>query len=128
MNVTSTSETQAISQSAWKQLQLDQARQFAERAAQNARALQAKASAAQSVANHAQESARTLKVEANQAQGVAVQADRNVRSTESYNQIGPQVLTRVTQAAEAQTAAPAQTQPTVNTQGETIGTVINVTA
>lgn len=130
MAVTSTSGAQAVTQSAWKLLQLEQAKQFAERAAQNARALQSKASDAQSEADRAQENARTLRVDANQAQSVAVQADRGVRSTESSSQIGSQIVMKVTQAAQALEAAPAQTQtpPTVNTQGETIGTVINVTA
>lgn len=128
MAVTSTSGTQAVAQSAWKLLQLEQAKQFAERAAQNARALQSKASDAQSQAERAQENARTLRVEANQAQGIAVQADRSVRSTESASQIGPQIVREVTQAVQAKEAAPIQTQPTVNTQGETVGTVINVTA
>lgn len=128
MAVTSTSGVQAVTQSAWKLLQLEQAKQFADRAAQNARALQAKASDAQTEADRAQENARTLRVDANEAQSVAVQADRGVRSSESSSQIGSQIVMKVTQVAQAQKAAPAQTPPTVNTQGETIGTVINVTA
>lgn len=148
MSVTSTSGTQSITQSAWKALQLEQAKQFAGRAAQNARALQSQASAAQGEAMHAQENARTLKMEAGQAQSVAVQADRGVRSAEASSQISPQIVRTVAQAAQAtapaQAAAPVQTtaavqtpivapaqtppQPTVNTQGETVGTVINVTA
>ena len=130
MAVTSTSGTQAVTQSAWKLLQLEQARQFAERAAQAAHALQSKASDAQTRADRAQENARTLRVEANQAQGVAVEADRGVRSTESSSQVGQQIVLKVTQAAQAQEAAPVQTPPppTVNTQGETIGTLVNVTA
>jgi len=76
-------------------------------------------------------------VKADQAQGVAVQANRDVRSSESYGQVGTEVMARVAQAAErpvtpvtaeATVAAQPQTAPTVNTQGETIGTVINVTA
>jgi len=131
MAVTSTSGAQAVTQSAWKSLQLQQAKQFAERAAQNARTLQSKASNAQNQADRAQETARTMKVDANEAQSVAVQADRGVSATESSSQIGPQIIKEVTQAAQAQvTATPVQTQtaPTTNTQGETIGTVINVTA
>lgn len=130
MAVTSTSGTQAVTQSAWKVLQLEQAKQFAERAAQNARALQSKANDAQSQAERAQENARTLRVDANQARDIAVQADRGVRSTESSSQIGSQIVMKVTQAVQAQETAPPQTQttPTVNTQGEAIGTVINVTA
>jgi len=140
MNVTSTSGTQSITQSAWKALQLEQARQFAERAAQDARALQSQASAAQSEAGRAQQNALTIKIEADQAQNVAVQADRGVRSAQASNQIGPEVVRTVAQAAQitavaqtvAQTAAPTPVktapQPSVNTQGETVGTVINVTA
>lgn len=128
MAVTSTSGAQAVTQSAWKLLQLEQAKQFAERAAQNARALQSKANDAQNAADRAQENARTLKVDASQAQSVAVQADRGVRSTESSSQIGSQIVMKVTQVAQAQETAPAQAPSTVNTQGEAIGTVINVTA
>lgn len=134
MAVTSTSGTQAITQSAWARLQVEQARRFAERAAQNARSMQSKANDAQSAAQQAQENARALRVEANQARSIAVEADRGVRATESSSQIGPMVVNEVTQAAQSagvvRTAAvaPAQTAPTVNTQGETIGTVVNVTA
>lgn len=128
---TSTSGTQAVTQAAWQSLQLQQAKQFAERAAQNARTLQAKANDAQNQAERAQENARTLRVDANKAQNVAVQADRGVRATEATSQIGPQVVNKATQVAEAQVSATVtqtQTTPTVNTQGEAIGTVINVTA
>lgn len=134
MAVTPTSGAQAVTQSAWKSLQLEQARQFAERAGMNARMLQSRASAAQSEAERAQASAQSLSVKANQAQGIAIQADRNVRSSESYGQIGTEVMARVTQVAERQVTAEVvvsaqpQTAPTVNTQGETVGTVINVTA
>jgi hypothetical protein len=128
MAVTSTLGTQAVTQSAWASLEVEQARRFAERAAQNARAMQSKANDAQNSADRAQDNARTLRVEANEARGVAVEADRGVRATESASQIGPQIVREVTQAAQALETAPTQTQPTVNTQGETIGTVINVTA
>lgn len=130
MNVTSTSGTQAVTQSAWQQLQQEQSRQIAERAAQNAIALQSKASDAQNEANRAQERAQTLRVEADQAQSLAADADLSVRITESSSQIGTQIVRKVTQAAQAQETAPVQAlpTPTVNTQGETIGTVINVTA
>lgn len=134
MAITPTSGAQAVTQSAWKSLQLEQAKQFAERAALSARTLQARASAAQGEADRAQASAQSLSVKADQAQGIAIQADRNVRSSESYGRIGAEVMTRVTQAAERQVSVEAtvsvqpQTAPTVNTQGETVGTVINVTA
>jgi hypothetical protein len=137
MAVTPTSGAQAVTQSAWKSLQVEQAKQFAERAAMSARTLQARASAAQSEANRAQANAQSLSVKADQAQGVAVQANRDVRSSESYGQVGTEVMARVTQAAErpvtpvtveATVATQPQTAPTVNTQGETIGTVIDVTA
>lgn len=133
VGVTSTSGTQSVTQSAWKLLQLEQTRQFAERAAQNARALQSKASDAQSAADRAQEYSRTLRVKADMAQSVAVQADRGIRTAESSSQIGPGIISEITQAAQPAVAVPVQTptqpaQPTVNTQGETIGTVINVTA
>ncbi|HEX5364287.1 MAG TPA: hypothetical protein VFW59_08445 [Gallionella sp.] len=137
MSVTSTSGTQPVTQAAFQQLQLAQARQFAERAAQNARSLQASANSAQAAADQAQENAKSLSVDASQAHDVALQAARNVQSTESANQIGPQVLGTITQAAQTPAVAvpaptpsstPAPAQPTVNTQGQTIGTVINVTA
>jgi hypothetical protein len=129
MAVTSTTGTQAVTQSSWKVLQLEQAKQFAERAAQSARAMQEKANVAQTVADRAQENARTLRVEANQAYSTAVEADRGVRSAESSGRVGEQILVKVTQiAAQPQPVAQETVPPTTNTQGETIGTVINVTA
>lgn len=129
MAVTSTSGTQAITQSAWAQLQVDQAKRFAERAAQDARAMQSKANDAQSIAERAQENARSLRVDANEARSIAVEAQRGVQASESSRQIGPQVVSEVTQATTQTTdATPVQAAPTVNTQGETIGTVVNVTA
>lgn len=135
MAVTSTSGAPAVTQTAWKSLQLEQAKQFAERAAVNARMLQAKASAAQNEADRARANAQSLGVKASQAQDIATQANREVRSSESYSRIGAEVMTKITQVAErpaaeasgTATQQPAAT-PTVNTQGEAIGTVINVTA
>jgi hypothetical protein len=131
MDTTSVSGTQQVTQSAWDQLQFQQAKQFAERAAQNARLLQAKARDAQTAADQAQENARVLGVKADQAQGVAVQADRNVRSSEASAQISlavTGVVAEAVQTVQAQQPAQVQAAPTVNTQGETIGTVVNVTA
>lgn len=128
MSITSTSGTQQVTQSAWQQLQLQQARQFAERAAQNASQLQARASDAQAQADRARENARAQQVAADQAQGVAVQAQGSVRATEATGQIGPQISSVAAEAVQTQQSVQAQVQPTVNTQGETIGTVVNVTA
>ncbi len=145
MSVTLTTGTQPATQAAWQQMQLAQAKQFAERAAQNASALQSQANSAQTAASQAQANARSLNANASQAQSVASQAERNLRATEATNQIGPDILQRVTQAAQPKdTSAVAQqpaTQlttppvaatvtptPTLNTQGQTIGAVINVTA
>lgn len=127
MSAFSTTGIPPAVQSAWKQLQLDQARQFAERAAMAARSLQAKANAAQSVANQAIADAQTLNTEASQAQNVATQAEFGVRTVESSNQLGANILKVINQSVPTQAAA-IKPAPIVNTQGETIGTLLNVAA
>lgn len=130
MDTTSISGMQQVTQSAWRQFQFQQAKQFADQAAQNVRMMQSRANAAQAQADRAQENARVLRVEADQAQGVAVQASRSVASGETASRIGPQVSSVVAEAVQSQqiTQTQAAPAPTVNTQGETIGTVVNVTA
>ncbi|MDP2401833.1 MAG: hypothetical protein Q8M66_07625 [Actinomycetota bacterium] len=134
MSVTSTSSgTDQAMQAAWAQLQLQQARRFADQANQEARALSEKASEAQTNADRAQEGARTLRVEAGQARDVATGAQRNVRASESLSQVGETVNAVVSNAVQSQArtqsttqAEAAAPQPVVNTQGETTGTLINV--
>ncbi len=130
MDTTSISGMQQVTQSAWQQYQSQQAKRFADQAAMNARLMQARADSAQAQADRAQENARVMRVEASQAQSVAAQAQGNVRASEASSQIGPQVGRVVAEAVQtAQAQQPTQTSaPTVNTQGETIGTVVNVTA
>jgi len=139
-----TSNTQSIGQSIWKQIQMQQAQRTADQAEQNARALQAEASNAQRTADKAQENARSIKVQAEQAQGVASQANMSLEAAKSMENMGVQLSATYTQVAQAQQAALPQAQPAIQTQqpqpvanaqqpvassqGQTTGTVVNTTA
>lgn len=131
MAVTSASSSSASG--LWAQIQQQQAQRNADRAEQQARALQAKAQAAQSVADRAQENARSLKVESNQAQGEAVQARRGLATLKSVGEVQNQFsdlreqIGKVLQSDTITTSTIALA-PVVNTSGQQTGTVVNVTA
>lgn len=114
-----------------------QAVRNAERAEQAARALQNEASRARSAADVAQENARSLEVKSSQAQAGARDARQGVAAGKSLGELrfelddiqqqarNLQVTTPAVSTATSTAAAPAAV---VNTQGQTTGTVINVTA
>lgn len=121
-------------QPAWQQLQLLQARRSVDQAAQYARGLQAQANNAQLAADHAQTEARTLAGQAAQAQTAANMAQTQLQASNSLSQLGTQLNNQL----ERIIPTPAPTTPAVstvkvaaavtNTQGQTIGTVVNTTA
>lgn len=124
-------------QSAWQQLQLQQAQRNADRAALTARSLQAQASSAQASADQAQASAEALKSQASQAQSAAGQARLWLQTAKSLNQLTAQlnnVYTKVAQTPQqAQPAAGTQAPPqaqvaAASTPAPTLGTVVNTTA
>lgn len=117
------------------QLQLLQAQRAADRAEQNARALRERATEAQNTADREQENARNLQVQAGQAQQVAGSAKQGVIALKSLRQVQEgfseirqqiaQVTQKQTTGSTSNTSAPA---PSINSQGQTTGTVVNVTA
>lgn len=132
----STSATQSGLQSAWQQMQVQQAQRNADQAEQNARALQAQAGEARRSANRAQETARSLEVQSGQAQ---VDADRAQQGVAAFRSEGKALSNlagaydKIVQAMHGtpaqQTQAPPQSAaPVVNVQGQTTGQLVNVTA
>jgi chromosome segregation ATPase len=130
MAVSSASSAQSASGGLWAQIQLQQARQTADRAEQQAAALQAKAQSAQTVADRAQESARSLQVQSRQAQGDASQARLNLATQDSVGEVQSQLSDLKAQIGEVLKSDPlvAVAAPVVNTSGQQTGTLVNVTA
>ena len=124
------SATSGISQSILQTLKLQEAKRTAEQAQHRVQDLQAQAADEQRKADTAQEKARSLKVEANQAQAEFGRASQGLQSLQSLSQMGNRLGQIYTQVAQKQQAEPAQQAPgpTVNTQGQVTGTIINTTA
>lgn len=112
-----------------EQLRVRVAERNADRAEAEARALRRQAASAQQAADVAQEGARNLKVRADQAQGEAGLARQNLSSLTASQQLSQGFENIRSQIAEGFAAldAPAPA-PTVNAEGQTTGTLINVTA
>jgi len=131
-----TSGSQSISQSIVQQLRLQEAKRAADEAQYRAQTLQAQANDAQATADRDQERARSLRVDASQAQTQAGQATQGLMSIQSLSQMSSALGNSYTQIAQAQHSTPTHTNPqpqkiqqsVVNTQGQTIGKVVNVTA
>jgi hypothetical protein len=138
--ISSTVGMQAVTQAAFQQFKLQQARQNAERAEQAALSLQAKAAEARRVAENAQENARSLSVQSKQAQSIAGQAKQGVAMVESVTDMQTRLSGTVDQTSRRQadlsvpeTAAPVTTSaasyPAVSTSSvQTTGTLVNTTA
>ena len=129
-NVTSASSSSSM----YSQLQVQQAKQAADRAEATARNLQAKADAAQNRAAQEQETARNLNVQSDQAEQKAGSLRQGLSSLQSVRQIQSGLNNIHEQIKEITTSAPIVT-PTktvapavVNSQGQTTGTVVNTTA
>jgi ABC-type hemin transport system substrate-binding protein len=133
--ISSTGGLQAVTQTAFQQLKLQQARQNAERAEQVARSLRGEAADAQREADRAQENARSLMVRSNQAQSVAGQARQGLAMIRTVGEMqenlsNMQIRTDTVSSSTVETAAiaPAASVPVVNTSGQVTGTVVNTTA
>jgi ABC-type hemin transport system substrate-binding protein len=133
--ISSTVGVQAVTQTAFQQLKLQQARQNAERAEQVARNLQREAAEAQIEANRAGEDARSLLVQSNQAQSVAGRARQGLAMIRTVGEMkeslsNMQIRTDSVSSSTVETAAiaPAANVPVVNTSGQVTGTVVNTTA
>jgi ABC-type hemin transport system substrate-binding protein len=133
--ISSTGGLQAVTQTAFQQLKLQQARQNADRAEQVARNLRSEAAEAQREADRAQENARSLMVRANQAQSVAGQARQGLAMIRTVGEMqeslsNMQIRTDTVSSSTVETAviAPAANIPVVNTSGQVTGTVVNTTA
>lgn len=133
-SISSTSGLQGVTQTAFQQLKLQQARQNADRAEQVARSLQNQAAAAQREADRAQENARDLSVLSSRAQGEAGRARQGLAMIRSVNEMKADLstlLTRVEASAnEAETGSITPVvekvaAPVINTSGQLTGTTIN---
>lgn len=120
-----------MTQAAFQQLKLQQARQNAERAEQTARSLQSQAADAQRAADRAQENARDLSVRSSRAQGEAGRARQGLAMIRSVNEMKAELstlLTRVEAPANEAENGPAATvaaAPVINTSGQLTGTMID---
>jgi len=133
--ISSTAGMQAVTQAAFQQLKLQQARQNADRAEQVARALQTKAAAAQQVADQAQEDARSLTVQSSRAQNIAGQARQGVAMVESVGEMQTRLSGTIDRVAQMQVevpvpevTSPVPGNPVINTSGQATGTLVNTTA
>ena len=120
------------------QRQADQAEQRANSLLQEARSAQREARNAQSVADRAQENARTLKVESDAARYDADAARRGLATRESLGEMSNSLEARIGRYAQTSpvsaepvpvpAASPAAPPATfTNAEGQTTGTLINVT-
>lgn len=131
---------QSVTQVAWQQMRLQQARQNAERAEQAARALQVQARDAEREANLAEENARAISAQSDQARAVAGRARQGLAIMKSVGEMKGQLSTTVAQTSEriglsraaegegGRTVSPGLAAPVVNTAGQLTGTVISTTA
>lgn len=133
--VSSASGLQSVTQTAFQQLKLQQARQNADRAEQVARSLQVEAAEAQREADRAQENARNLSVRSSQAQVAAGRARQGVSMIDTVSDMQEGLTTILNRVAgtsgnsvESNSTAPAQVAPVINTLGQVTGTVINTAA
>jgi methyl-accepting chemotaxis protein len=132
--ISSTSGLQGVTQTAFQQLKLQQARQNADRAEQQARSLQIQAADAQREADRAEENARDLSVRSSRAQSLAGQARQGLAMIRSVNDMKTDlanVLTRVRPSANEVDGSSTQTAeiaPVINTSGQVTGTMVNTVA
>lgn len=111
-----------------QQLRTQQVERTAEQAEANARTLRREAASAQQEADAARENARDLKVRSDRAESQAGSARQAVVSQAELSKVGRsfEALGRsVASSSPEPTPTPA---PQVNAEGQTTGTVINVTA
>lgn len=130
MAISATSNTLSVSQPLWQQLSVQQAQRAAQQAEVNARSLRSQASDARAEAVRAEDNARSLEIKADQAQSTASQAQHNLVVAKSSGQFDNQVNSLTSSISSSIQSSQVQnsTASVSNTQGQTIGTVVNVTA
>lgn len=138
MATASISGSQGLSSGVWAQLQQQQVQRAADQAEQKARSLRAQASDAQSTADRAQENARVLRVQSEQAQGEATGARMDLAAMRSlgtvqsqFNQWRAELASALGSAEISSTSASTAatgSQPVLNAEGQTTGTLLSVTA
>lgn len=129
MALSSTTSTQSTAGFVSQQLRVQQAERNADQAEASARALLQAASVAQRNADRAQEGARELQVQAGQADAAVGTARQQVATVASATKLQSGFETirgQISQALKSfdQPAA----APVVNAEGQTTGTLVNVTA
>ena len=131
--VSSTAGFGEVTQAAFQQLRLRQARQSAERAEQEARTLARQADQAQRVADRAQEEARGLSVQSGQAQREAGQARHGLAmlatagaAVERLGKVAEQAVAR--QEAAGTRVASGSVPVVFNLSGQRTGGTVNTTA
>ncbi|MCP5268881.1 MAG: hypothetical protein H6943_07580 [Zoogloeaceae bacterium] len=132
MQLAVSSPTQSASALGTQQLRVQQAQRSAEQAEASARALRQQASVAQREADRAQEGARNLQVSADSAEGRAGLARQQLVSAESLGQVRQgfdAIRGQISEGLKGLDApvAPAAA-PVINSEGQTTGTLVNVTA
>ena len=131
MQVASFSGASSPTTGVWAQVQQMQAERNADRAAQQARALQGQAREAQVNADRTQEDARSLKVQSDQAQSEAASAQQGLAALSSLAEVDVELSDLRDQVAKvlAPVATTSETLvPVVNAFGQETGTLVNVTA
>jgi hypothetical protein len=130
MAVSSTSSAQSASSIISQQLRVQQAERNADQAEASARSLRQAAASAQRNADRAQEGARTLQVQSAQADSAVGAARQQVASVASaiqlqsgFDSIREQIATSLQTLDQ-----PVVSAAVVNAEGQTTGTLVNVTA
>lgn len=129
MEVSSSLSSQSASSLVTQQLRVQQVKRNADQAEATARELREQASNAQQNADRAREKARSLTVEADKAQGEAGTARQQLASLSSLNQV-QEGLSSLRQKISTAIQAIDEPNPTpvINAEGQTTGTLVNVTA
>lgn len=129
MEISASLNSQSASDLIAQQLRVQQVKRSADQAEATARTLRQQAGDAQRSADQARENARSLSVRADQAQGDAGAARQQLASLPSVSAVQEGMSTL---RQEISTAIKALDEPTavpvINAEGQTTGTVVNVTA
>lgn len=133
--ISSSAGYQAVTQAAYRQLKVQQAKQNADKAEQVARSLAQKASEAQQVADNAQDNARSLTVQSSEAQTVAGQARQGLAMLRSVSVMQADISTKVDQVVEKVAAEPVQPPVEVKSSAvsaysssQEVGTLVDTSA
>lgn len=130
----SVSAMQSAGAAVWSQLQQQQLQRSADQAESRAQALRVQARAAETTAARAQEQARTVRAQSSQADGDALNAQLSLARANASALVPLQSpdafeVRSVNQATpETPVTAGSGTQPVINADGQTTGTLINVQA